>query len=181
MTSAAGPDRYDAVARAMHWATALAILVAFVMGLTIDLLPRESRPPYLNVHALLGVAVIGLALARIVWRIGHPAPAIASGSSGLLALAIRAGHAALYVTMLVAPAIGFAALFARGRSLNFGLFEILSPIPRTQEWIKPATELHEKLAFLLIALAIGHVLAALYHHFVTKDGLLLRMMPPRKG
>ena len=74
------------------------------------------------------------------------------------------------------PLIGFAPLFTRGRGINFGLFQIASPIDRTKEWIGPTTEVHEVAAYALIALAVGHVAAAIYHQVALKDGVLLRMM-----
>lgn len=179
MQSSALPQRYDSVARSLHWASALLIAAAFVMGLTIDVLPRDSRPPYLNLHVLVGLAVVVLALVRVGWRAGHAAPPPAN-SGPLATLALKLGHGALYFLMFVVPLFGFAPLFARGRGINFGLFQIASPIERTKEWIGPTTEVHEIAAYALIALAVGHAAAAIYHQVALKDGVLLRMMPERR-
>jgi cytochrome b561 len=173
--------RYDSVARGLHWGSALLIAIAFVMGLMVDVPPKEWRPAFLNVHVLIGLALVALAVARLLWRAKHPAPPAADAGSPLLARAIQAGHVALYAAMFVVPLIGFAPLFARGRGINFFLFQIPSPIERTKEWIGPTTEIHEIAAYALVALAVGHVAAALWHHFGLHDGLLLRMMPERKG
>ena len=175
------PFRYDSVARSLHWGSALLIVAAFVMGLTIDVLPRESRPPYLNLHVLVGLAVVVLAAGRIAWRIGHPAPPPPADSGPLAVKATALGHGLLYLMMFAVPLIGFAPLFSRGRGVDFGLFQIASPIERTKDWIGPTTEVHEIAAYALIALAVGHVLAALWHHFARRDDVLLRMMPPRKA
>lgn len=136
MQSSALPQRYNSIARSLHWASALLIAAAFVMGLTIDALPRNSRPPYLNLHVLVGLAVVVLALVRLGWRTGHAAPP-PTNSGPLATLALKLGHGALYLLMLVVPLIGFAPLFARGRQINFGLFQIASPIERTKDWIGP--------------------------------------------
>jgi cytochrome b561 len=37
--------------------------------------------------------------------------------------------------------------------------------------------LHGYLAYALFGLAAAHILAALWHHFVRRDGLLARMWP----
>ncbi|MCC0003230.1 MAG: cytochrome b [Methylobacteriaceae bacterium] len=174
------PTRYDSVARSLHWASAIFILAAFVTGLTVDTPPKEWRPPYQNMHFLLGLTVLALASVRLGWRAGHAAPPPPAGSSALATLAIKLGHGALYLMMLAVPLIGFAPLFARGRGINFGLFQIASPIARTKEWIGPTTEIHEIAAFALIALAVGHVAAAIYHQAALKDGVLLRMMPEKR-
>ena len=180
MQQSALPQRYDSLARSLHWASAILIVAAFVMGLTIDLLPREQRPPYLNAHVLVGLAVVVLAVARLGWRAGHAMPSPPANSSALATLALKLGHGALYLLMIVVPLIGFAPLFARGRGVNFGLFQIASPIERTKDWIGPTTEIHEIAAYALIALAVGHIAAAIYHQVALKDGLLLRMMPERR-
>ena len=174
-------SRYDSTARGMHWASAILIVVGFVTGLLVDAPPKDWRPAFLNVHVLLGLGVVLLAFARLAWRTGHPAPAPADAGNPLMARAIHAGHAALYAAMVIVPLIGFAPLFTRGRGVDFYLFQIASPLARTPEWIKPTTEVHEIAAYALIALAVGHVAAALWHHFGLHDGLLLRMMPERKG
>lgn len=72
-------------------------------------------------------------------------------------------------------------LFTRGKGIDFGLFQIASPIERTKAWIGPSTEVHEIAAYALIALAVGHVAAAIYHQVALKDGVLLRMMPERRA
>lgn len=179
MSQAPAPLRYDALARSMHWASALLIVAAFVMGLTIDALPKEMRPAYLNAHALAGIAILVLAFVRLGWRAGHPAPPPPVGTTSLGALAIKLGHGVLYLFMIAVPLIGFAPLFTRGRGVDFGLFQIASPIPVTKPWIGLTTEIHEIAAYALIALAAGHVAAAFYHQFALKDGVLSRMVPDR--
>ena len=180
MQQSALPMRYDSVARSLHWASAILIVAAFVTGLTVDTPPKEWRPPYQNVHFLIGLAVLALALARLGWRAGHAAPPAPAGSSALAVTAIKLGHGALYLMMVAVPLIGFAPLFTRGRGINFGLFQIPSPLARTKEWIGVATEVHEIAAYALIALAVGHAAAAVYHQVALKDGVLLRMMPERR-
>ena len=174
-------QRYDAVARSLHWASAILIAAAFIMGLTVDTPAREWRPAYQNAHFLVGLAVLLFALARLGWRTGHAAPPAPEGSSAMARLGIKFGHGALYVMMVAVPLIGFAPLFARGRGINFGLFQIASPIEKTKAWIGPSTEIHEIAAYALIALAVGHVVAAIYHQVALKDGVLLRMMPERRA
>jgi cytochrome b561 len=178
---AVSPDRYDAVARLLHWASALLIGLAFVMGLTVDAPPKPWHLAYLNLHVLVGLAIVVIALLRLVWRIGHKPPAPVPGGNPLIERGARLGHAALYAGMIVVPLMGFPPLFSRGLGVNFGLFSIASPMERTKDLIGPTTEAHEIAAYALIAVAVGHALAALWHHFAQHDGVMLRMMPPRKS
>ena len=172
--------RYDSVARALHWASALLIVANFIIGLAIDVPPKPWYPLWLNTHVLIGLAVLLLALARLAWRAGHPAPPLVAGTSARMGLAVKLGHGALYLAMILTPLIGFAPLFLRGRGIGFGLFEIPSPIAANRALAHTATDIHMYAAYALIALAAGHFLAALWHHFVKRDETLLRMAPLRK-
>lgn len=171
--------RYDSVARSLHWLSAALIAVVFTIGLTIDVPPKSFYPAYLDVHVLLGLTILALAIVRLAWRAGHAAPPPPPETGAIWALAIKIGHGALYLMMVVVPLIGLAPLFTRGRGIDFGLFEIPSPIARTREWVHTTTEIHEIAAYALIALAVGHAAAAIYHQVALKDGVLDRMLPQR--
>jgi hypothetical protein len=120
-----------------------------------------------------------LVLYRIFWRLTHAAPALPASVSPLVARAAGLGHLALYLLMLAVPIIGVPTLLWRGRGLDFGLFQIASPFTRTPEIYKPLTEIHELGAFALVILALLHAAVGVWHQFVQKDGILLRMMPGR--
>jgi cytochrome b561 len=173
-------QRYSAVAIALHWSIAALILLAFGLGLTVDNFPKEIKGAVINLHSLIGLAVLVLSLARLYWRMTHPAPPLPQSMPPLVRLASHAGHAGLYLLMIAVPLIGVPTLLYRGRGLDFGLFQIASPFERTPDIYRPLTELHELASFALIGLAAAHLLAALYHHFIRNDDILTRMMPPRR-
>ncbi|MDE2362456.1 MAG: cytochrome b [Hyphomicrobiales bacterium] len=173
-------DRYDAVARVLHWAAAILIVIGFAMGLLIDAPPKAWYPAWLNTHALIGVSVLLIALVRLAWRVRRPPPGPLPGASALATSAVRIGHGALYAAMILVPLIGFAPLFTRGFGVDFGLFAIPSPLAKApRETVHLATEIHSYAAYALAALAVGHVAAALWHQFRLRDNAILRMMPPR--
>ena len=168
------PARYSRPAIIAHWASALLIALAFVFGLTVDLWPRDQRAPWVNLHALIGIAIVALLAFRLIWRFVQPGPGPVNDKP-LEILATKIGHGALYALSLAGAITGVRALFLRGRGVDFGLFQIASPFERTGDLIKPATELHETFAYALVAVALAHAAMALYHHFVRRDGLLDRM------
>lgn len=170
-------SRYDTVAIYLHWTIAVLIAVAFGLGLTVDDFPKSQTGNVINIHSLLGLAVLFLSLTRFLWRLGHKFPAAPAAGGPLLGLMARGVHALLYLLMLAVPLIGIPTLLYRGRGLQLGLFEIAPMLPRTPEIFRPLTEIHEIGAFALVLLALGHVAAALYHQFVLKDGLIHRMAP----
>lgn len=175
--SLASPRNYDGVARALHWSMAGLIVIAFVLGLTIDAFPKTWKYAAIEAHKVIGIAVLLLLVLRIGWRLTHQPPAPAE-SSPLLTAAARLGHLALYVLMIAAPVAGLAYAVMRGQSFDFGLFKIqalAAAWPR--EVTRPVKEIHELLAYGLIGLAVLHALAALWHHLVRKDDTLRRMLP----
>lgn len=169
--------RYETTAILLHWLTAAAIAIAFVLGLTVDSFPKSMTGTIINLHALLGVAILVLTLTRLGWRLTHRPPESSAVTGPFVRMASKAVHVLLYMLMILVPLIGFPTLFYRGRGLDFGVIQIAPFLSRTPEIYRPLTELHEYAAFALVGLAAGHILAALYHQFVLKDGLMARMAP----
>lgn len=168
-------ERYHPVAILIHWTVALLISLDFVLGLTVDNFPRSWTGAVINAHALVGLAVLGLTFMRLWWRLRHRPPDYPSDFSLLVRRMSHLVQSALYALMLAVPVIGIPTLLYRGRGLNLGFFEITSPLARTPEIFHPLTDVHGYAAYALVALAVGHMLAALYHQFILKDGLLSRM------
>jgi cytochrome b561 len=171
--------RYDRVAIFLHWSIALLIAAAFVLGLTVDEFGKNYEPLVVNAHSLLGLGVLLLTLIRIGWRLGHPAPPSPQAMSAWMKALAGITHTALYALMLAVPLIGLPTLFYRGRGLDFGLFQMPAFLARSPEIFRPLTEIHELGAYALVALAAGHIAAALYHQWYLRDGLVRRMMPSR--
>ncbi|WP_144187082.1 cytochrome b [Elioraea rosea] len=170
-------ERYGGVSQALHWGTAVVIAGAWILGATMEDLPRgASRAAGLDLHATLGLAVVAAVLARLLWRAANPRPDV---GPGLMGLAARGMHLAVYAIMLVVPLSGLADRWARGPGVSvlFGSATLEPPfaIPGGRLW----GEVHETAANLLLALIAVHVAAALWHHFVLRDGLLWRMLPRR--
>jgi len=171
------PQQYDRVAIGLHWTIALLILAAFLLGLTVDDFPKSWGSAVVNIHALLGVAVLCLSLGRLAWRLGHKPPPLLKSGGRLAQTFARLAHGLLYLLMLAVPLIGVPTLLYRGRGIDFGLFTISPVLPRTPEIFHPLTEVHELSAYALLLLAGGHALAALYHHWILRDRTLTRMLP----
>ena len=171
------PATYDPVARYLHWSMAALIVLAFVLGLTIDAFPAAWKQAAIETHKVIGLGLILLLAARLAWRLAHRPPPL-EPASPLLTAAAHLGHVALYVLMLVVPVIGLVYAIKRGQGLDLGFFNIpplAAPAPRAET--RPIREWHEWAAYALIALAGLHALAALLHHAVKKDGTLRRMLP----
>ncbi|WP_425334296.1 cytochrome b [Polynucleobacter sphagniphilus] len=90
--------------------------------------------------------------------------------------AMQLTHFALYLLMMVIPLVGWLMSSAKGYTVNyFGLFELPDLLSKDKALGHQLKDLHEYLADILVALVCLHVLAALKHQFIDKDGLLSRM------
>lgn len=171
-------QRYDPVAQMLHWLTLIAVIAAYAIGLYREGLPKtDFRAALMSLHMSVGLLVMALTIARLTWKVYSPNPASAVPSKGARVMA-KLGHFALYATLLLIPMIGVAAAWAKGRDLSFfGLFPVPALFPPQKAWVSPLEKSHEVTAHAMMALAGLHALAALAHHYILKDGTLMRMLP----
>ena len=172
---------YDDVAAALHWLTALLVVVQFALAVTWDWFPRATRETMQSVHVSFGVLLTAVIVARIAWRVipGHHRPAIASG---WVKTASKTVHYLLYVLLVAQASLGFAWRWAQGHDVSFfGLFAIPGPYGALERATRHTlAEFHEKIGWAIVIMAFGHAMAALYHHYVLKDRVLGRMLPPAR-
>ena len=171
------PPRYDRVAIALHWVVAILIAAVGAVGLMFDNVLHPAKAFWLNLHAIFGLVLFGFILARTTWRLTHPAPALPPGTSMITALSAKVLHRLMYLLMLAIPLIGLISFLWHARVFDFGLFRLDPSIAANRAISRPTQTLHAWLTYALIAALALHVLAALWHHFVLRDGLLARMMP----
>lgn len=172
--------RYDNVAIAFHWLLAVMLIGSFAVGIYMSGLPFSiQRVKLFNYHKWAGMTILALTLLRLLWRLSHARPPEAPGPRWQQRAA-RFTHAAMYLLCLAIPMVGWAYSSAKGfQIVVFGVLpmpNLLMVDPDLAEAIKPW---HGRLAFVLAALVLLHVAAALKHHFVDRDGLLQRMRPGR--
>lgn len=179
---------YTKTAIFLHWAIALLIVAALLIGLVMgedDLLPREARVTAFQLHKSLGFSVLGLLIIRIFWRLTHKVPELPAGMKPVEVKISKLTHGLLYLLMLAVPLVGWAVVSSSPYgipSIWFGLFEIphlpiLSALENKAEISESFGEVHETLAWGLLALVGLHAAAALKHHFIEKDDVLTRMLP----
>lgn len=168
--------RYDNVALVLHWLMAALIVVAFVLALVVDALPRSFEPVIVEAHKDIGMAILLLIAVRGLWRISHRPPE-PEATGALMRQAASLGHLALYALMLAVPLIGIGYTFWRGQGLHLGIIDIASPFQADRPVARQWKEVHEFSAYALIGLASLHAAIALFHHLVLRDGTLRRMLP----
>jgi len=177
-------SRYSLVAIVLHWLLALAIIGTFGVGLYMADLPFSvTRIKLINWHKWAGISILALSALRLLWRLSHRPPPlpqrVLDNMPRWQQSAHQGTHLALYLLFFMVPLLGWAYSSAVGLQIVwFGVLPLPNLLPVDKEFgnlvLKP---LHQASAFMLAALVLLHVAAALKHHFIDRDGLLSRMWP----
>ncbi len=184
-------DNYGLIAKVFHWGTALFFLMAYISVYYRQWFTEAKTPENwtaLQLHLSFGVSIAVFVLLRVIWKFMNQSPKPEPGTA-LEHMAAKAGHYALYAIMIIMPITGyigtgvatefyflfdipkfadtwlFTALVENGLGISFEDFE------------KPIDFIHKDVlgAWLVWMLIAGHVVAALYHHFIKKDRTLKKM------
>lgn len=174
--------RYTWVAIALHWTIALLIFGGWGLGLYMQELPLSpDKLRYYSWHKWSGVSVFLLAIARVAWLATHVPPPLPTHMSQSQVRLARATHAVLYALMFILPLSGWLMSSAKGvPTVYFGVLPLPDLVAKDKALGDRLGELHEALAFVLAALVLVHIAAALKHQFVNRDGLMARILPFRK-
>lgn len=181
-------ERYDLLSQFFHWATALAVLGAYLIEPHINRLLRQGIDPGTSNsvvwHESLGIAVLVLTVLRLIWLALRALPP-QLGLSPRMHRAARITQGLLWVLVIITPLAALLALAHKQAPLT-----LLGGL-RWQElpWIGSSAlaqmldwgDIHEALGNALLLIAGAHAAAALFHHFVLKDQVLASMLPWRRN
>ncbi len=180
--------RYSAIAIALHWIIAFAILGMIGLGWYMGDLPNTAtnKADLYQLHKSIGVSIFILTIARILWRIINKPPEEVP-MEHMQAVASRAVHFGFYMLMILMPLTGWILVSASAYNLPTLIFDTfqwphLPFLPdlstETKKSIFPVLEnAHGKLAWVAIVLLLLHVAGAVKHQFIDKDGVMARMLP----
>lgn len=177
MTARSEPG-YTLIARMFHWATAALVLLMLPIGIVMaNVDVGAAQETLYHLHRSIGVILLPLMLARLLYRLGTPPPSLPASVSSPQRMAAGATHWALYGILLLQAVVGWVATSAYRAPIRvFWAFE-LPPIWAVD---RPLSEMlfavHRTTGFILIVLLVVHVGAALFHHYVLKDDVLRRMI-----
>lgn len=171
--------RYGAVAQILHWMVVVLVILQFVLGFTAAGMPISmQRLMLLATHKSFGMTILALVILRLAWRGFSPAPALPAGMPPLQQRAAHVSHVLLYGLLITMPIVGWITSSASHLTVTwFGLFPFPNLVGPDAHLAKLAKATHAAMAWLLLATASLHAFAALWHHFMQKDDMLLRMLP----
>jgi cytochrome b561 len=172
---------YTRTAKTLHWIMALLLIGLVALGFYMNDLPLSPAKLQLySWHKWAGVTAFLLLLCRLAWRVGHPPPALPAHMPAAARLAAHAVHLLLYILMLAIPLSGWLMSSAKGfQTVWFGVLPIPDLLGKDKELGELLGQIHLALNLLFCATLAGHVGAALKHHFIDGDDILVRMLPSR--
>ncbi len=177
MGTAAMAGRYTPPAIVLHWLLAAAIIGALAVGLLISDMPvSPARVRWINYHKWIGITILALSVARLLWRLARRPPALPGVMPAWQRQVSEWTHRILYVCFFIVPLAGWAYSCAAGFHVVYlGWIPLPDLAPKDKALADVLKQVHATLAWSLAVLVGLHVLAALKHHFIDKDGLLWRM------
>jgi cytochrome b561 len=176
-------EHWGWLAMGQHWVMALLIFTLFALGWVAVGLPLSPlKLKLFHWHKSLGLLALLLLVLRVLWRLLDPAPRPVAGLAAWERYLARSGHLLLYLLMLLMPLSGWLINSAANFPFRpFGLFPLPDLVQPDKALQADLQRLHLSGFWLLAGLLVLHVAAALRHHFVKRNAVLLRMLPGRVG
>lgn len=163
-------DRYNFLSISLHWLM-LALLAA--VYITAELQEGGGRASFAAWHYSLGLSIFALVWLRIAARSIWPAPApVEQGWRNVLS---KITHGALYLLMIGMPLVGLLILNADAHVISFFGLQLPPLIAADHSVAETLEGVHEVGGTFGYALVALHAVAALFHHYVLRDGLMRRM------
>jgi cytochrome b561 len=165
----------------LHWLTVLCLFMAATLILTRDQVSgRVLKMWLLEGHRHFGLFVLVLFFFRVALRMRLGRLPSDNGSSRLVQRLAGLTHVALYALLLAQPLLGWTLSSAQGKPVHL-LGATLPNLVGADEDLADALQAwHQDVAWVLLGLISLHIAAALWHHFVLRDGVLRMMLPQRR-
>jgi len=165
-----------------HWLVFLLVAIEFLVAAAMPEMRGETDVSTLtDLHFSFGLLIIGVIMLRGMWAIIHLRPFVTSKSDVSIHTEplANAMHYALYISLIAMPILGWAWASSRALAVSFfGLYSF-SPLIIPGISAPQLGAMHSLLGVIIVLLVLVHVFAALYHHYVTHDETLIRMLPVR--
>jgi cytochrome b561 len=171
--------KYGHTAMLFHWLLAVLIIGTWCFGTYMHELPfSPMRVKQFNWHKWAGITILGLSALRLLWRLSHPTPDLPADMPSWQRSVSKLTHLALYGLFFATPLAGWAYSSAAGfQVVLYGVLPLPDWVPVSKDLAATLKSLHKFFSFALAALVVVHIGAALKHHFIDRDGVLLRMLP----
>jgi cytochrome b561 len=170
--------RFAAPQRFLHWFMAGCIISMLFIGIGMISVVTPKYLVLLQIHKLLGLLILVLALTRLMFRIAYGAPTLPPDLPFIIKLAAESSQWIFYGLMIAMPLIGWGMLSASSQPVILPGGVHLPPILPVNPWLyAQLREAHYLLALAFFALILMHFAAILFHKLVRNDGIFETMAP----
>jgi cytochrome b561 len=173
------PTHYDALQIGLHWLVAILITCAFAFAWIFDAMPLSpDKFKMINWHKWTGITVMSLFIIRFGYKLLRGTPVVDPALPALQRKLAISVHHLLYLLMFLLPFVGWLMSSAKGFPVVFwGVLPLPDLIGRNAELGSILSQVHEVLAYSLLALIVLHIAGSVKHYVIDKDGTLARMLP----
>lgn len=170
-------SHFTVVSRILHWTMAVMILAMLFIGIAMV----SSFGDYhalVSIHKPLGILILLLVVLRSVNRFFNPAPQLPGHMAAWQRFAAKANHIVLYALMFALPLVGWGMLSAAGYPIVLcGSLQLPPILPHAPMLYATLRTAHTWLAYLLFAVILVHLGAALLHALIHRDGVFDSIAP----
>lgn len=177
------PKKFSRLTILLHWL--VAILVISLLGSGIYMAENDAYSFYYW-HKSFGVVVFAVVIARVYWRIKNGWPVPVSVYSKIEQQLAKIIHYILLIGSVLMPCSGFLMSALGGHGVSLFAVELVARnanpenmrkvIAHNQELASFFHGVHHWLGYILVAALVLHIVGALKHHVLDKDGTLKRML-----
>jgi len=170
--------QFSAMQKLLHWSMAVLILAMLFIGVAMVATVSRAHDALIALHRPLGIALLLLVLVRIAVRLRRGGPPLPASMPAAQRAVAKASHWVLYALMVAMPLIGWGMLSAGGYPVTMaGGLHLPAILPMDVRVFALLRVLHTALAYMLFAVVLLHLAAALVHALILRDGVFSAMAP----
>ena len=173
-------ERYGRVSRYLHWTIAILFIALIPMGVFTSMIPDDGRwyrQGYYVVHKTIGITLLGLVIARLVWNVVSPRPKLDAHLSSWEKRLAHGAHWALYGLMIAFPITGFMMSTYAGKLSHWFVWDTPMPFAPDDQAIIIWALLHKiVLPYVFYLLIAAHITGALKHRYLDKQNTAFTRM-----
>jgi len=177
----AKPQSYGRIDKILHWLIAINICATLFAAFGLSSLDDMSKLKEYGDHGASVTTILICMVLRTLWRLKNGFPPLPGNMSDWQKLAAKVMHLGLYGVIFAQLLVGITLasttkqdFIASGYGINYTAFGLLDG-----SYYELMITLHIALYWVIVAMLVAHIGAALKHHFIDKDDVLKRMLPSK--
>lgn len=171
-------NQFQAGAKWLHWLVAFLLISVIFEAFSFKWTLPEDRATAIPAHVSVGMIILVLTVIRLAYRGVHRPPPTRQTTPSWMRSGAKFGHFMLYALVFYMAIIGICMAALSPVDIRvFSGFNVSALAPADKDQLATLRQFHFAGALLFVATIIGHIAAAVWHQFVLKDGLVVRMLP----